>query len=499
MRVPFTVAVLLIPLVAMTVAQPPPSYTIVSREGRRALPVRVQGEQHLVALSDLAAAFNLSVREDVAAGGIVITAPQNRTIVLTPGQPLASAAGRVVSLPSPPVRDGRTWLVPIEFVSRALALALNTRLDVRKPSRLIAAGDVRVPEVTIAVQDEGSRARVTADISPATARTVTQDGTRLILRLEADAIDLRAAQPASREIVSGVHGSDAPQNIIIELGPKAGTFQTSAQAREGGERLIIDIAAQGAPAEQPVPPTPQPPAEPPPLPDFAPAGGIRTIVIDPGHGGDERGARGAGGTEEKAVTLRVAFRLKAALESTLGVRVLLTRDSDRAVRVDERTALANNNKADLFVSLHANAAFAAGPSGAQVLTLATEGYQQQAPGGAPGVALPVFGGGTRSIEIIPWDTAQMRWVTQSQRLAGLVHHELSSRVPMHPRGLASAPLRVLIGANMPAVLVETGFLSHGDQEKALAADALHDQIVQALVAAIVRYRDGASAAPGGGQ
>lgn len=491
-----TLAVLVLVLAAAAFAQQPAAYTIVSREGRRPLPFRAQGGQDLVALADVASAFGLTVREDVAAGGIVISAPQNRTIVLTPGQPLASVAGRVVSLPAAPVRDGRAWFVPVEFISRAVGPALNTRLDVRKPTHLIVAGDVRVPEVTITVEGDANRARLNVDISPATARTVTQDGQRLILRLEADAIDLRASQPDNRDIVAGVHGSDAPQNIIIDLGPKAGAFQVSAQPRERGEHLVIEIPAQGAapPAE---PGAPVPPVEPPPLPDFsASAGGLRTIVIDPGHGGADRGARGREGTEEKAIALRLAYRLKAALEGGLGVRVLLTRDGDRDMRIDERTSLANNNKADLFISLHANAAVSPLPAGAQVFTLAAEGYAAETPGSAaPAVPLPVFGGGTRSIEIIPWDTAQMRWIGESERLAGLVHAELSARVPMHPRALATAPLRVLIGANMPAVLVEAGFLSNADQEKILASDEMHAQIVQALIRAIVAYRDGHTAAP----
>ena len=81
---------------------------------------------------------------------------------------------------------------------------------------------------------------------------------------------------------------------------------------------------------------------------------MRTIVIDAGHGGDETGRTRTQGTLEKNVTLSVARRLKAALESRLGVRVILTRDAMTTVGLDER-AVANNNKADLFISLHANA------------------------------------------------------------------------------------------------------------------------------------------------
>lgn len=488
---PRTAAVTLLLAVSALAQQPPAVYTILSREARRPLPYRMHNGQEMVALADVASVFGLGMREDIAAGGIILTAPQNRTIVVTPGQPLASVAGRVVPLPSAPVRDGRNWLVPPEFVSRAVGPALNTRLDLRRASHLIVAGDLRVPEVTVSVEGDAARARVNIDISPSTPRAITQDGQRLIVRLEADAVDLRAAQPEARDIVAGVRMSDAAQNLIIDLGPKAGAFQTSTQPRERGERLVIEIPALGAAAPAPAQPPPAQPAEPLPLPDFGAAGGLRTIVIDPGHGGDERGARGPGGTEEKAITLRLAFRLKGALESALGVRVLLTRDGDRAVRVDERTSLANNNKADLFISLHANGAMTPGPAGAQVLTLATDGYASQAPSSpAPSASLPFIGGGSRSIEIIQWDTAQMRWLGESSRLAGLVHAELASRVPMHAQAPSTAPLRVLIGANMPALLVEIGFLTNPEQETALASDATLAQIVQGLMAAIVRYRDG---------
>ncbi len=105
--------------------------------------------------------------------------------------------------------------------------------------------------------------------------------------------------------------------------------------------------------------------------DLSP-GTIRTVVIDPGHGGADVGSTGSGGTKEKDYTLQLARRVKATIEGRLGLRVLLTRDSDEDVPLDRRTALANNNKADLFVSLHANASVRPAVRGAQVLSLSLE-------------------------------------------------------------------------------------------------------------------------------
>src|SRR5207247_10675146 len=94
------------------------------------------------------------------------------------------------------------------------------------------------------------------------------------------------------------------------------------------------------------------------------ASSIRTIAIDAGHGGEDEGAKSAGGTKEKDLTLAVARRLKAVIESRLGIRVLLTRDEDKNIPVDDRTATANNNKADLFLSRHAGASLRTRPPGA---------------------------------------------------------------------------------------------------------------------------------------
>jgi N-acetylmuramoyl-L-alanine amidase len=224
-------------------------------------------------------------------------------------------------------------------------------------------------------------------------------------------------------------------------------------------------------------------------------------VVDAGHGGTEQGAKGPGGTLEKDVTLAVARRLKAALEARLGVRVILTRDTDVTMGLDERAALANNNKADLFVSLHANASLRAATSGAEVFYLSLDEYGDAAQRVAQGEneSLPVFGGGSRDIELILWEMAQARYIQESGALARAVEASLRDHVPMSARAVQQAPFRVLVGANMPAVLVEMGFITNAAQEKQLTSDEFQNQVVQALVGAISRFRDARVAAtPSGG-
>jgi N-acetylmuramoyl-L-alanine amidase len=252
-------------------------------------------------------------------------------------------------------------------------------------------------------------------------------------------------------------------------------------------RFAVELMAESTTTAAP----PATSTEPPPLLDLPVPGGLRTVIIDPGHGGDETGVRGRAGVLEKDVTLAVGRRLRAALEARLGVRAILTRDADRTMSLDERASLANNNKADLFVSLHANGSLRPSVSGAEVFYLSLQEYGDEAARAAnpEGEPLPVFGGGTRDIQLILWEMAQARYIDQSAALARSVEAALRERVPMSERALQQAPFRVLVGANMPAVLVELGFITNPAQEKALASDGFQQQLAQALVSAIVRYRD----------
>jgi len=187
----------------------------------------------------------------------------------------------------------------------------------------------------------------------------------------------------------------------------------------------------------------------------------------------------------------VARRLKASLETRLGVRVILTRDSDQTIGLEQRAAVANNNKADVFVSLHANASVRPVASGAEIFYLSLDEYGDRAQRIAKrgSETLPVVGGGVRDIEVIPWEMAQARYIDQSAALAQAVEGSFRERVPLSARALQQAPFRVLVGANMPAVLIEMGFLTNAEQERQLNSSTFQDTIVQALVDAIVRFRD----------
>jgi N-acetylmuramoyl-L-alanine amidase len=464
--------------------------SVLTREGRRPLPLTLVNDQEFIALDDLAGIFSLSVQESL---GAVTVSYKGKTIILTPDQTLASVAGRLISLPAPPSRAGRRWLVPVEFVSRALAPIYDARLELRKPSHLVIVGDLRVPRLAVRYEAVGAGGRLTVDATPRAAGTISQDNEHVTVKFEADALDLPTPLvpplPAG-SLVQAVRVVDAV-TIGFDLIPRTGGIKATSQPVGNTARLIVDIVPPQTETSPPSAATPAQPAAPPELPPAfnAPASTVRTITIDPGHGGEDEGVKGAAGTKEKDLALTLARRARAVLEARLGVRVLLTRDEDRDLPIDERPAIANNNKADLFVSLHANASMRRAAAGLTIYCAEFDKGASDATGTRHPERVPAFGGGLRDIEMVPWDLAQTRHLDQSIAFAEMLQQQLQGKVPLgsHPR--SQAPLRVLESANMPAVLIEVGYLSNPEQEKLIAGEPFQNTVVQAIYDAVVRYRD----------
>jgi N-acetylmuramoyl-L-alanine amidase len=461
-----------------------PALTILSRDGRRTLPLSIVNDQELVFLDDLSSVFQVTVREESL--GAFTVGYKNGAILLTPDQALVSIAGRLVSLPAPPLRAGRRWLVPVEFINRALALIYDSPLDLRKSSRLLIVGDLRVPRLSV-LYAGGDPARLIIDATPRTSSIVSQESSSLSIRFEADALDvaLPALQPQS--LVQAIRLVE-PATVVVDLGPRFGGFRASTQPQDAATRLTIDLMS--AQTDQ----QPSAPAQTVQAPDLSslgqPVSAIRTIAIDPGHGGEDEGVKGAGGTREKDLTLAMARRVKAAIESRLGIRVLLTRDEDRDVPLDGRAAMANNNKADIFLSLHANASFRKTATGASILYAAFDRETEQSVRASPSPErLPTFGGGLRDIDLVPWDLAQTRHLDRSGELATILSEQFRDRVPMSVHPVDRAALRVLESVNMPAVLVEMGYLSNDAQEAQMTGAEFQNTFVQAIYDAVLKFRD----------
>ena len=476
--------------------------TVLAREGRRTLPaVEVQGHQ-MVGLDDLASLFQLQVREDPAARAITATY-KNQTIVLTPDQSLVSSSGRLVSLPAPLTRRGNRWLVPVEFISRALAPVYDVRLDFRPAARLLVIGDLRVPRVTAQYDDSPASLRVTLEITPRATATVTQEQGRLLVRIDADALDASLPPPPQQQLLAGIRATE-PNTIQLDLGQRFSTFRASPPVSSGAAAVVtVELLAAGADTSVAAPVAPVAPTAPiapsADLPVFSGATRptIRTIVIDPGHGGEESGVKGPGGALEKDVTLAIARRVKGVIEGRLGMRVLLTREQGARVDADGRAAIANNNKADLFISLHANGSPRPAVRGAVIYTLSLDrvGEDARRQSQADRAVLPLFGGGSREVALVEWELAQAAHLDGSNAFAGIVDQKLRTTAGLPSVALQRAPMRNLAGTNMPAVLIEMGYLSNPEEERLLTSGDFQNGLAVALTEAVAAFRDHVEQAP----
>jgi N-acetylmuramoyl-L-alanine amidase len=218
---------------------------------------------------------------------------------------------------------------------------------------------------------------------------------------------------------------------------------------------------------------------------------VRTVVVDPGHGGRDPGATGVGGLHEKEVTLRLSRALRSELE-TRGFRVITTRYGDQTVSLRRRIAIAEQEGGDLFVSLHANAAPQPGVQGI-VTYYPDKNYARHI------LRVAAAGNGTPapqldSAERPPTDSSFTHTSDLSAELARSLHHRLVAGVRERYRSLAdlgvrSGPFYVLFLSSMPSVLVEAGFLTHPEEAARMQSDAYVSLLAAAIADGIASYRD----------
>jgi len=192
---------------------------------------------------------------------------------------------------------------------------------------------------------------------------------------------------------------------------------------------------------------------------------FKTVVIDPGHGGRDGGAVGPDGTKEKDLVLVIAREIKRLIEQKIGVRVLLTREGDYFVPLEERNRIASSAGADIFVSIHANSTQRPSVRGVETFFMSLEASDEEAMAAAEAEnSVVLFEGKDVSMDgdlaAILFDMAQTEHMEDSSRFAKALHGNIKRSLDTADRGVKQAPFIVLAGATMPAVLVEVGFMSN---------------------------------------
>jgi N-acetylmuramoyl-L-alanine amidase len=261
-------------------------------------------------------------------------------------------------------------------------------------------------------------------------------------------------------------------------------------------RVVFDLgkgdkpaAAAPAPAAVPEKKTDPPQENPPPAPSRPKP--IETICIDPGHGGEDLGAIGRSKLQEKNVTLQISLKLKKLIESRTGLRVIMTRDKDSEVSLNTRASIANNQRAQMFISIHANSSFRKSAYGSETFFVSLQATDQESLELAqkenqnledPGEAIK-----NDELKMILWNMAQTEHIRESSKLAEYIQNELNELLGTRNRGVKQAPFRVLMRTAMPAVLIETAFISNASEERKLQSEEFLDKIAFAIYNGVSKF------------
>ncbi len=408
--------------------------------------------------------------------GRVVTLTRNWARILLDGSPLVLDAPVVV-------RKG-VWLVPETFMAQ-VGHKLSPASTAPVVTPVGAQAPAPPPAGPVTLEDLRSRSypsftRIVIETSaPVTHRVESANGREMRIRLQGLSV-----APQVESISDGLvdearlerAGADGLLRVIFE--GAAGELRTS--TLEDPPRLVLDFGRPSEPATR----------------ARQAATPLRTIVLDAGHGGHDSGAIGPGGLMEKELVLEVTRRVARLLEDRLNVKVLLSRDADHFVTLKDRTSFANRERADLFVSIHANAHRVVASEGVEVYFLSSEATdnaaRQLASAENSVVQLEKSASGragrSEIVRTMLWDLAQAEFQTESSRLAETVLDSMSQSLRIPNRGVKQAGFYVLGGAAMPAILVEIGFVTNPKEERRLKDPKYRDEIARAIFSGLADYK-----------
>jgi N-acetylmuramoyl-L-alanine amidase len=371
----------------------------------------------------------------------------------------------------------------------------------------------------ISIQNQGNVEIVTVSLSDNASGTVfaLDKPPRLVVDLPPFTWHVPASdiQNSRSQLVKNIRYARFNENtsrLVFDLEQKVDFQQLGAPGDSYQLQFQLNLpqGMAAAPAYSPPqagtpPPQPRPVvAAPPPLDSAAPVytpvpvekpcrSDLPLIAIDAGHGGQDPGATGKGGTKEKYVTLEYARALADALKATGRYRVMLTRDGDYFILLRERVKIAKKAGADLFISLHADSAPSATARGFSVYTLSEEASDAEAAAlAAQENKADVLGGmdlthEDRDVADILIDLAQRDTKNKSINMAEGLVHKMKGQIPLLPNTHRYAGFAVLKAPDIPSALVEIGFLSNAEEERLIKSPDYRKKVIAGLVRGIDHY------------
>jgi len=363
----------------------------------------------------------------------------------------------------------------------------------------------------ISVEDQEDFSRLLIDSSFPLQSTLEKNGPYLVVKIRTEEEDYLVQRNSFKSPrVQNLGWSKGADNCILTIKISDPDFRYEYETRKEPHQLIIKIRLikemlqLDNPADnvrrEPEPKASSRSSENPAQENRSsgePAGtaseGLRTIVIDPGHGGLEVGATGKFGTLEKDLTLDIALRLRSIIEKNLAYRVVLTRDKDVDVSLENRAATVNNNRGYVFVSLHVNGYFRKEANGSETYFLGLNATDEEArrmayfENNSAVMEERIQSEEEDDIMMILWDMAQTAYIQKSSQLAENIQKELNSLLGTTNRGIKQAPFKVLTGVACPAVLVEVAFLSNPVEERKLITEDFQNNVAMAVYRGLTNF------------
>jgi len=410
-----------------------------------------------------------------------------RSALFSRDQSRLTLQGQALVLEGAPRVTAKGWLIPADFLDKGLG-RLAPGVSAARPAVASAKAPVKRVDSSVAFEELRFRSY------PSFTRIVVEAAAGLSYLAAAGRSEIRVRLSGLN--VPGVHlevigdglvkearleavGPDGVLNIVLE-GP---AVEVKTASLQDPFRLVVDIyrAKESAGAEGP-------------RANNGGASPLKLIVLDAGHGGHDPGARGPAGVQEKDVVLDVTRRAARMIEDGLGIKVALTRSTDVFVPLRERTNFANKQRADLFVSVHANAHPRSVSEGVETYFLSSEATDNEArqiaaiENNVVQLENPQSRQKTDLLKSILWDMAQSEFQQESSFLAETVQDSMTQSLRLTNRGVKQAGFYVLGGAAMPAILIEIGFLTNPKEERKLASAEHREAIARAIYASLAEYK-----------
>ncbi len=422
---------------------------------------------------------------------IVLGVGQAR-IVLTVDTRVVVVDGEPVMMRTPVRYDEGSVLVPLEFVLETASQHTPRGFQWDEEQQRLSVGGVGYNVTQASFSTAGGRTTVTIHLGePLIYHVDTATPGLVRVKLYGGRVDARALTVRERRgLVNGVRAEQSERDAFVTLDVSRDATRLRVDRIDSPPSLEIVLEKGAPPDNEDVPfGTIE-------IVDEETAGRapltIERVCVDAGHGGSDHGKQSANGALEKDVNLAIARTVRDLVEAELGLEVVMTRDDDRLVDLYERTEIANTSGCDLFVSIHCNSWFHRGTGGFESYFLSParseserslQRFENQA-GGSDATQAP-----RGDVEFILWDLVQNAYIAESSTFAEYVQREMTSRLGIASRGVKQANFVVLQGAKMPAVLIETAFLSNPTEEQLLLDPAFQRRVAEGVVASIRKMQD----------